>query len=74
MTRPLSYDLRDRIVAAVEQGMSCRAAAARFGVARPRRPSHSCAAGGRPERKRQDRRAAIAAPSASRPSFLKFSV
>lgn len=28
----LSRDLRDRVVAAVEAGMSCRAAAARFGV------------------------------------------
>jgi transposase len=33
MTRPLSNDLRCRLVAAVSGGMSCRAAAARFGVA-----------------------------------------
>lgn len=32
MGRALSQDLRDRVVAAVEGGMSCRAAAARFGV------------------------------------------
>jgi putative transposase len=33
MTRPLSNDLRERVVAAVRNGESCRAAAARFGVA-----------------------------------------
>lgn len=37
MARPLSRDLRERIVAAVEGGLSCRAAAARFAV------SESCA-------------------------------
>jgi transposase len=33
MTRPLSNDLRERVVAAVVGGESCRAVAARFGVA-----------------------------------------
>lgn len=33
MTRPLSNDLRARVVAAVLAGESCRAVAARFGVA-----------------------------------------
>ena len=33
MTRPLSNDLRERVVAAVLGGESCRSAAARFGVA-----------------------------------------
>lgn len=33
MGRPLSMDLRSRLLAAVDDGMSCRAAAARFGVA-----------------------------------------
>jgi putative transposase len=33
MTRPLSNDLRERVVAAVLGGESCRAAALRFGVA-----------------------------------------
>jgi transposase len=33
MTRPLSNDLRCRLVAAVAAGMSCRDAAGRFGVA-----------------------------------------
>ena len=33
MTRPLSKDLRERVVAAIAGGESCRAAAARFGVA-----------------------------------------
>jgi transposase len=33
MARPLSNDLRERVVAAVRGGESCRAAAARFGVA-----------------------------------------
>lgn len=33
MSRPLSSDLRVRLVDAVVQGMSCRAAADRFGVA-----------------------------------------
>jgi transposase len=33
MTKPLSSDLRVRLVGAVMQGMSCRAAADRFGVA-----------------------------------------
>ena len=32
MARTLSQDLRDRVVAAIDGGMSCRAAAARFGV------------------------------------------
>ncbi|MES2494425.1 MAG: IS630 family transposase [Pseudomonadota bacterium] len=32
MPRVLSQDLRERVVAAVDDGMSCRAAAARFGV------------------------------------------
>jgi transposase len=33
MTRPLSIDLRERVIAAVEGGLSRRAAAERFGVA-----------------------------------------
>jgi transposase len=33
MTKPLSLDLRQRVIAAIEAGMSCRAAAARFGIA-----------------------------------------
>ena len=33
MTRPLSNDLRERVVSAVLGGASCRAVAARFGVA-----------------------------------------
>lgn len=33
MTRPLSLDLRRRVIDAIESGMSCRAAAARFGIA-----------------------------------------
>ncbi len=33
MTRPLSNDLRERVVAAVVNGGSCRTVAARFGVA-----------------------------------------
>jgi transposase len=33
MTKPLSIDLRERLVSAVEGGMSRRSAAARFGVA-----------------------------------------
>ncbi len=32
MPRVLSQDLRERVVAAIDGGMSCRAAAARFGV------------------------------------------
>jgi transposase len=32
MARTLSQDLRDRVVAAIDGGMSCRAAAAHFGV------------------------------------------
>jgi transposase len=32
MARVLSQDLRDRVVGAIEGGLSCRAAAARFGV------------------------------------------
>jgi transposase len=32
MARALSQDLRDRVVAAIDGGLSCRAAAARFGV------------------------------------------
>ena len=33
MTRPLSNDLRERVVAAVQGGESCRSVATRFGVA-----------------------------------------
>ena len=33
MGKPLSIDLRSRALAAVDEGMSCRAAAVRFGVA-----------------------------------------
>jgi putative transposase len=33
MTRPLSNDLRERVVNAIEAGESCRSVAARFGVA-----------------------------------------
>lgn len=33
MTRPLSMDLRERVITAVLAGESCRAVAARFGVA-----------------------------------------
>ncbi|WP_205409010.1 helix-turn-helix domain-containing protein [Acidiphilium sp. JA12-A1] len=33
MGQPLSMDLRRRLLAAIDEGMSCRAAAARFGVA-----------------------------------------
>jgi transposase len=32
MARALSQDLRDRVVAAIDGGLSCHAAAARFGV------------------------------------------
>ena len=33
MGQPLSMDLRGRLLAAIDDGMSCRSAAARFGVA-----------------------------------------
>ena len=33
MGHPLSMDLRTRLLAAIDEGLSCRAAAARFGVA-----------------------------------------
>ncbi|MBY3219505.1 helix-turn-helix domain-containing protein, partial [Rhizobium laguerreae] len=33
MTRPISNDLRERVVAAIEAGESCRSVAARFGIA-----------------------------------------
>ena len=33
MGRPLSMDLRKRLLAAIDDGLSCRSAAARFGVA-----------------------------------------
>jgi transposase len=33
MGQPLSMDLRSRVLAAIDAGMSCRAAAVRFGVA-----------------------------------------
>ena len=32
MSKPLSFDLRSRVLAAVDEGVSCRQAAARFGV------------------------------------------
>ncbi len=35
MGQPLSMDLRTRLLAAIDAGMSCRVAAARFGVAPP---------------------------------------
>ncbi|MEM6489709.1 MAG: winged helix-turn-helix domain-containing protein [Pseudomonadota bacterium] len=33
MTKPLSLDLRQRVIDAINAGQSCRAAAARFGIA-----------------------------------------
>ena len=33
MGQPLSMDLRSRVLAAIDDGMNCRSAAARFGVA-----------------------------------------
>lgn len=33
MTRPLSNDLRERVVGAIEAGESCRSVATRFGIA-----------------------------------------
>jgi transposase len=33
MTKPLSFDLRRRVIGAINAGQSCRAAAARFGIA-----------------------------------------
>ncbi len=33
MGQPLSMDLRKRLLAAIDEGMSCRSAASRFGVA-----------------------------------------
>jgi transposase len=33
MTKPLSQDLRSRVIAAIDGGMSCRRAAVRFGIA-----------------------------------------
>lgn len=55
MARALSQDLRDRVVAATESGMSCRAAAARFGVGvatavrwRQRAREHGRAIAGKP--------------------------
>jgi transposase len=33
MGQPLSMDLRRRLLGAIDEGMSCRAAAVRFGVA-----------------------------------------
>ena len=33
MSKPLSLDLRQRVIAAIDAGLSCRAAAARFGIA-----------------------------------------
>lgn len=32
MSKALSVDLRERVVAAIDEGMSCRGAAVRFGV------------------------------------------
>ena len=32
MARTLSQDLRDRVIAAIDDGLSCRSAAARFGI------------------------------------------
>jgi transposase len=32
MPKALSFDLRSRVLAAIDEGLSCRQAAARFGV------------------------------------------
>ena len=53
MARALSQDLRDRVVSAIEGGLSCRSAAARFGVAtairwRQRALRHGRAVAGKP--------------------------
>lgn len=54
MARALSQDLRNRVVAATGEGMSCRAAAARFGVGvatairwRQMARGHGCAGAGK---------------------------
>lgn len=71
MPRVLSQDLRERVVAAVDGGMSCRGAAERLGSARRARSdggSWRCVMARRP----QSRRAATAARRGLRitpPSF-----
>ena len=63
MGRMLSRDLRDRVVAAIDSGMSCRRAAERFGVsvASAIRWRQLVAQHGTPAAKRQggDRRSAL---------------
>ena len=67
MSKPLSSDLRVRLIDAVTQGMSCRAAADRFGVAAStavklvRRWRDM-------GRSRRSLRAATSAPTGSRPT------
>ena len=49
MARTLSQDLRDRVIAAIDGGMSCRAAAVHFGGQRIERdPLAATGAGTRP--------------------------
>lgn len=56
MAKPLSPDLRLRIIRAVEdEGMRCRGAAGRFGVAQQR--SNWSASGGAPAAVRREHRA-----------------
>ena len=43
MAQALSMDLRTRLLAAVDEGMSCRAAASRMATARPPRSWPGCA-------------------------------
>ena len=65
MTRALSQDLRSRVIAVVDAGVSCNAAAARFGVA----VSTACAGfvrGVRRVVRRPCRKVVICGPGASR--------
>ena len=66
MTRPLSNDIRERLVVAVDGGMTRRSAAKRFGVAASTAIKWSLTSGG-PGLSERARKAGIAARSGSRP-------
>ena len=66
MARALSIDLRERVLAAVDDGMSCRQAAGRFGVSASVR-SAGMTGGAERVILGRSRRAGIAGRDASKP-------
>ena len=67
MGKTLSVDLRSRVIAAVEGGLSCHAAAAQFQIGSTSMKVHRCATGGKggSGRKQSASAEAVATPSST---------